>query len=109
MTTSIPQTMQAWLQTSRGQPKDVLELDEQHAVPTPGDKEVLIKTKVVSLNPVGHKTMKFPGLIRKLPNIVEYDLSGVVVRSESANFRVGDEVFGMCVRLLGCAASTPPR
>lgn len=34
------------------------------------------------------------------PNVVEYDLSGVVVQSESPSFKAGDEVFGMCVRTL---------
>lgn len=49
---SIPQTMKAWLQTTRGLPKDVLELDEQHPVPTPGEKEILVKVYRCSLNPV---------------------------------------------------------
>lgn len=33
----------AWLQTSRGKPRDVLVLKENHPVPTPGPGEVIVK------------------------------------------------------------------
>lgn len=68
-------------------------------VPEITDQEVLIQVKAFSINPVDIKTRKgkgIAGLLKELdPIILGWDVSGVVKASNSAQFKVGDEVFGM--------------
>ncbi len=65
------------------------------------EKEVLLKVKAFSINPVDIKTRKGASLASELaknpPVILGWDVSGIVeeVGSEVTNFKVGDEVFGM--------------
>lgn len=68
-------------------------------VPEPAEGEVLIQTKAISINPVDVKTRAGKGMYGRLntenPLILGWDVSGTVVRSNSPEFAVGDEVFGM--------------
>lgn len=50
-------TCRAYKYRKRGDPADVLVLDERHVVPKPGKKEVLIKVAAVALNPVDCRWM----------------------------------------------------
>ncbi|SDL49856.1 NADP-dependent oxidoreductase [Siphonobacter aquaeclarae] len=68
-------------------------------VPELAEGEVLIQTKAISINPVDVKTRAGKGMYGRLstenPLILGWDVSGTVVRSNSPEFAVGDEVFGM--------------
>lgn len=71
-------------------------------IPLPSLKEgeVLIKTHAIGINPVDVKTRKGKGqaarLIKDPPMILGWDVSGVVVDAgDSAEYKPGDEVFGM--------------
>jgi len=72
-------------------------------IPRPeiGKKEVLIKVKAFSINPVDVKTRKGASLANELAKqpyvILGWDVSGIIeeIGSEITNFKVGDEVFGM--------------
>lgn len=61
--------------------------------------EVLIKVKVIGINPVDAKTRNGGGIYKmlnnELPIILGWDVSGEITASRSAIFKVGDEVFGM--------------
>lgn len=63
------------------------------------DDEVLIQVKAISINPVDAKTRRGKGLYGKLkeqpPVILGWDVSGIVTKSKSQQFKAGDEVFGM--------------
>jgi NADPH:quinone reductase-like Zn-dependent oxidoreductase len=73
----------------------------QIPLPEIGNDEVLVQVKSISINPVDVKTRSgkgVAGLIKdQLPAILGWDISGVVTKagSEVANFKLGDEVFGM--------------
>jgi len=70
-------------------------------VPEPGDKEVLVGVRAISINPVDIKTRSGKSQAEVLkkydPVILGWDISGVVAgKGKSAtSFREGDEVFGM--------------
>lgn len=68
-------------------------------VPSPGDQEVLVEVRSVSINPVDAKTRAGKGMAGRLktedPLILGWDISGTVRESRSPDYRVGDEVFGM--------------
>ncbi|NIG54574.1 NADP-dependent oxidoreductase [Chitinophaga sp. Cy-1792] len=70
-------------------------------IPTPhiSAGEVLVKVKAISINPVDVKTRSGSGFSQALkdfdPIILGWDISGVVVASESPLFKVNDAVFGM--------------
>ncbi|MCO5597314.1 hypothetical protein L7F22_051390 [Adiantum nelumboides] len=93
---STTKTVRAYKYLKRGKPADVLQLDDRHQVPKPGNDEVLIKVKAVGLNPVDWKIMNYlPSFIAKHPAIAGCDYSGTVLESTSADFAAGDEVFGI--------------
>lgn len=68
-------------------------------VPVPGEAEVLVKVKAISINPVDVKTRAGKGryniLKEENPLILGWDISGVVETSNSPLFKENDEVFGM--------------
>lgn len=61
--------------------------------------EVLIKISAISINPIDVKTRSGKGLFARLkdedPLILGWDVSGVIVQSNSEKFKIDDEVFGM--------------
>lgn len=69
------------------------------AKPTIGEGEVLIKVKAISINPVDVKSRAGKGVYGRIrtenPLILGWDVSGIVEESQSQDFKVGDEVFGM--------------
>jgi len=77
-----------------------LELKEI-ASPKIADNELLIRTKAISINPVDVKTREGSGFFAMIkgndPLIIGWDISGIVekVGENVADFKVGDEVFGM--------------
>jgi NADPH:quinone reductase-like Zn-dependent oxidoreductase len=68
-------------------------------IPEVRESEVLIKVKAISINPIDVKTRRGKGIYPRIKNenplILGWDLSGVVVQSNSELFKVDDEVFGM--------------
>jgi len=68
-------------------------------VPQLNNDEVLVKVKAISINPVDVKTSKGGGVYGWVkendPLIIGWDISGVVTETTSAQFKAGDEVFGM--------------
>lgn len=81
-------------------PAENLQLQEISR-PNPKKKEVLVKVKALSINPVDTKTREGKAFHDKLkqdpPVIIGWDISGEVVGvgEEVEYFKVGDEVFGM--------------
>lgn len=61
--------------------------------------EVLVEVKSVSINPIDVKTRSGKGAFHKLkdenPLILGWDISGIIVESNSSRFKLSDEVFGM--------------
>lgn len=61
--------------------------------------EVLVEVKSISINPIDVKTRSGKGAFQKLkdenPLILGWDISGIVVETNSSKFKVNDEVFGM--------------
>jgi NADPH:quinone reductase-like Zn-dependent oxidoreductase len=83
--------MQAVVIHETGGP-DVLRLEESER-PEPGDGEVLIRVRAVSVNPVDWKYRR--GLApTQLPAVLGRDVSGTVELSRAEGFVEGDEVFG---------------
>lgn len=69
------------------------------AKPVTQEGEVLIKVKAISINPVDVKSRQGKGVYGRIkeenPLILGWDISGIVEESKSAEFKIGDEVFGM--------------
>ena len=67
--------------------------------PTINEGEVLIEVKSISINPIDIKTRSGKGAFQKLkdenPLILGWDISGIVVETNSSKFKLNDEVFGM--------------
>ncbi|MFC7347903.1 NADP-dependent oxidoreductase [Chryseobacterium zhengzhouense] len=67
--------------------------------PTISEGEVLIKVKAISINPVDVKSRAGKGVYGRIktedPLILGWDISGIVEETQSSDFKVGDEVFGM--------------
>jgi NADPH:quinone reductase-like Zn-dependent oxidoreductase len=62
--------------------------------PEPADGQVLVRVRAAAINPIDWKYRR--GLAPKeLPAVLGSDISGVVERSRSERFGVGDEVFGL--------------
>ncbi|KAK4114644.1 GroES-like protein [Canariomyces notabilis] len=59
-------------------PKSPLTIEER-PIPTPGPKEVLIRNKVIAVNPIDTKRWAYGFLIQSYPTILGQDVSGVVV------------------------------
>ena len=81
-------------------PGDVDQLeDTELPIPKISSDKVLIKVKAISINPVDAKTRKGEGMYGLMkkddPLILGWDISGIVEKSNSLDFKVGDEVFGM--------------
>jgi len=61
--------------------------------------EVLVEVKSISINPIDIKTRSGKGAFQKLkdenPLILGWDISGIVVETNSSKFKMNDEVFGM--------------
>ena len=76
-------------------PRSLFELEVE--TPTPGPRDLLVRVRAVSLNPVDWKQRKrvAQGITLPEPRILGYDASGVVeaVGSEVTLFRPGDAVF----------------
>lgn len=73
---------------------------EKIPIPELGVGEVLVEVFAIGINPIDIKTRKGEGVARlwekpAFPIILGWDISGVVVKSNSPKFTVGDEVFGM--------------
>ncbi|MEE2746719.1 MAG: NADP-dependent oxidoreductase [Pseudomonadota bacterium] len=73
---------------------------EKMPIPEPGEGEVLVEIFAIGINPIDIKTRRGEGVARlwenpAFPIILGWDISGVVVKSNSPKFTVGDEVFGM--------------
>jgi NADPH:quinone reductase-like Zn-dependent oxidoreductase len=94
--------MKAIVRTQYG-PPDVLQFTEM-AKPTPAEKEVLIKIYAASVNPLDLFQMRGAPLLRSIPGmrtpkqkILGVDIAGRVeaVGSNVAQFKPGDEVFGV--------------
>jgi NADPH:quinone reductase-like Zn-dependent oxidoreductase len=83
--------MQAVVMHETGDP-DVLRYEEAER-PEPGNGEVLIRVRAVSVNPIDWKYRR--GLAEKqLPAVLGSDVSGTVEVSRAEGFAEGDEVFG---------------
>ncbi|WP_153393696.1 NADP-dependent oxidoreductase [Chryseobacterium vaccae] len=69
------------------------------AKPTINKGEVLVKVKAISINPVDVKSRAGKGVYGRIktenPLILGWDISGIVEETQSSDFKVGDEVFGM--------------
>jgi len=67
--------------------------------PTIRQGEVLVEVKSISINPIDVKTRSGKGAFQKLkeenPLILGWDISGIVVETNSSKFKMNDEVFGM--------------
>lgn len=67
--------------------------------PMISEGEVLIKVKAISINPVDVKSRAGKGVYGRIktedPLILGWDISGIVEETQSSDFKVGDEVFGM--------------
>ncbi len=86
--------MQAVVMHETGGP-EVLHYEEAER-PEPGDGEVLIRVRAVSVNPVDWKYRR--GFVDEaLPAVLGKDVSGTVEASRSDAFAEGDEVFGMAI------------
>lgn len=71
---------------------DVLRLEDRER-PEPGDGEILVRVKAISVNPIDWKIRS--GLRPKeLPAVLGSDIAGVVELSHAEGFAEGDEVFG---------------
>ncbi len=69
---------------------------EDVPTPEPASDQILIRVHAAGINPVDGKIRQGTFRFRpELPTILGRDVSGVVEKSESKNFGVGDEVFGM--------------
>ena len=72
----------------------------QTDVPNLSEGEILVKVAAIGLNPVDYKARSSAGTLsnffgQQRPAILGWDISGTVVGSESSDFNVGDDVFGM--------------
>lgn len=76
-------------------PESLFEFETE--TPTPGPRDLLVRVRAVSVNPVDWKQRQrvAQGITLPEPRILGYDASGVVeaVGSEVSLFRPGDEVF----------------
>ena len=96
--------MKAIVQCRYGSP-DVLEVKEVEA-PVVGDNDVLLRVRAASVNPLDWHTMRglpYPlrignGLVKPKSGVLGVDVAGHVeaVGRKVAQFRRGDEVFGVC-------------
>lgn len=99
--TQVPNTQHAALIREFGEP-EVMQYQDNVAIPELQDDQVLVKIAYAGINPVDYKTRQGKGWgaenIRKdkfdndQPAILGFDVSGEVVSSNSDEFAVGDRV-----------------
>ena len=97
----IPTTQHAVLIREFGEP-DVMNYEDGVAIPDLTDEQVLIKVAYAGINPVDYKTRQGKGWgadnIQKdkfdnnEPAILGFDVAGVIVKSNSEQFAIGDRV-----------------
>ncbi|TCK85567.1 NADP-dependent oxidoreductase [Albibacterium bauzanense] len=89
--------MKAIILNEPGAPSNLV--TSEVSAPSIKSDEVLIQVKAISINPVDAKTRSGKGLYGRLkdinPLILGWDVSGIVIESNSGLFKKGDEVFGM--------------
>ena len=70
-------------------------MDVEVDKPTPEGRDLLVKVKAISVNPVDYKVRSPKNREESEPKVLGWDVAGVVeqVGSESTLFRPGDEVF----------------
>lgn len=98
---NVPPYQQAILIREFGKP-DVMTYQGEVDIPQLTDNQVLIKVAYAGVNPVDYKTRQGKGwgadniqknkFDRNEPAILGFDVAGVVVKSHSDTFRVGDKV-----------------
>ncbi|KAJ3034623.1 hypothetical protein HDV00_004829 [Rhizophlyctis rosea] len=90
--------MKALLMKAAGDWNETAYIDD---IPKPvaGDGQVLVKVEAAAINPADYGLALIGAFIPKWPYIFGFDVSGVVeqVGSGVTEFKVGDEVFGMCM------------
>lgn len=86
--------MKAAVYTRNRPPDDVQVTDAEK--PAPKDKEVLIKVRAASVNPLDYHLKKVAPLLVRIPG---RDVAGVVEAAgrKVTQFKPGDEVFGTCL------------
>lgn len=107
--------MQAIVARQYGSP-DVLRLETVDR-PAPGPKQVLLRVRATSVNPLDYHLLRaepgfvrlFSGLGKPRRSIRGVDVSGVVesTGSEVTGLRAGDEVFGTCIGAFAELAVAP--
>jgi NADPH:quinone reductase-like Zn-dependent oxidoreductase len=94
----VPERCKAITYSRRGDPKDVLQYEDDYLVQRSISKDsVLVKIEAAGINPVDWKTMKFlPSLWGK--KVAGKDYSGTIVEvregSIDKRFKIGDKVYG---------------
>ncbi|BGP40067.1 hypothetical protein JCM10449v2_004025 [Rhodotorula kratochvilovae] len=92
-------TMRAWVFRSKGNPTEVLHLEDDYPQPAPSASQVLIRVKAVALNPVGWKAISMAPVkyMQRVPAVPEHDFAGVVAGGnlDGTGLKEGDEVFGI--------------
>lgn len=70
-------------------------LDVEIDKPSPGEKDLLVKVKAVSVNPVDTKVRSPKDAEEKQPKILGWDVSGIVEKtgSDVSMFKAGDKVY----------------
>ncbi|EGR28808.1 zinc-binding oxidoreductase, putative [Ichthyophthirius multifiliis] len=78
------------------QSPNYMQFTENHQIPSPDNKNIIIEVYSAAINPVDYKLPYIFGFTIK-NNIVGYDFSGKItyVPPHITQFKVGDEVFGM--------------
>ena len=74
-------------------PKSLMEVEVPD--PEPGGRDLLVRVKAVSVNPVDVKVRSRLKTVQKEPQIIGWDVAGVVERvgSDVSLFKTGDEVY----------------
>ena len=89
-------------------PPDVIKLEGDVPVPTPGDGELLIRVRFTTVNPADTKQRSGNlqmVMSHKFPVAFGQDFSGTVeIAPPTSSFRVGDEVYGCTAPRNGCGA-----
>lgn len=95
----------AWLYTNTGYPSCLTQQTTKVPSTPPTPKHIIVKTKAAALNPVDIQLMNLPiwGLPLPLspfnhPKEIGEDFAGeVIAAGAESGFKVGEEVFGICM------------